>query len=207
MKALLKMLSKPLPWLSELSLFMTADIDLCVAKHTCHRQKYKIGNASFTLFRLEKAANQPSIKKPDNHPVSIKPMISIFANTDRSTQQMTTSKFNNEHAGILQSQKALSGLDNENRLHLGEAETNMPEMTNAEMLHLRIRMIAMENLIITLLAGGSNQQLEMVKEMATYILPRNGSTQHSLTIKAADQMNNMVSRAEHYRLVQSTGEN
>lgn len=117
---------------------------------------------------------------------------------------MTTSKFNSDLAGILHSQKALSGWDNENRLHLGKAETNMPEMTNAELVHLRIRMIAMENLIITLLAGGTDRQLEVVCEMAEYILPREGSTQHPLTIKAADQMNDMVSRAEHFRTVLSS---
>lgn len=114
---------------------------------------------------------------------------------------MTTSKSNEKEATSLQHQKALSEWDNENRVHLDEAQTNMPEMTNAEMVHLRIRMIAMENLIITLLAGGSDHQLAAVREMAAYILPREGSTQHPLTIKAADQMNDMVSRAEHFRAV------
>lgn len=69
---------------------------------------------------------------------------------------MITSKFNNDQTGILPSQKTLSGWDNENRLHLGEAETNMPEMTNAELVHLRIRKYVMKNLFITLLAGGSD---------------------------------------------------
>lgn len=39
------------------------------------------------------------------------------------------------------------------------AATEIPELSNAELVHLRIRAIALENLVIVLLAQGSDQQL------------------------------------------------
>lgn len=105
---------------------------------------------------------------------------------------------------VLQAQKALSRWDNEGGACAGVSETDTPELTNAELLHLRVRVIALENLIITLLAEGSNQQLEVAREMARYISPRAGFTQHPLTIKASDHMTDMVNRAEHFRTVKKT---
>lgn len=100
---------------------------------------------------------------------------------------------------FLQRQKALSSWDNEGGARPDEAIADIHEMTNAELVHLRIRVIALENLIITLLAEGSNRQREVAREMATYISPRAGFTQHPLTIKAAEQMTDMITRAEHFR--------
>lgn len=117
---------------------------------------------------------------------------------------MTISSANTDEAAFLQCQKALSRWDNEGGAHPDEAQADIPEMTNAELVHLRIRVIALENLIITLLAEGSDRQLDVAREMATYISPRAGFTQHPLTIKAADQMNDMVNRAEHIRTVPSS---
>lgn len=107
-------------------------------------------------------------------------------------------------AEILQSEKALSRWDNEGGSRPGEAHADTPELTNAEWVHLRIRVIALENLMIALLAEGSDRQLEIVREMASYISPRAGFTQHPLTIHAADQMIDMVNRAEHFRKVRSS---
>lgn len=117
---------------------------------------------------------------------------------------MTTSLSNPDKAAFLQRQKALSAWDNEGGAHPDEAQADTHEMTNVELVHLRIRVIALENLIISLLAEGSDRQLEVAREMATYISPRAGFTQHPLTIKAAGQMTDMVSRAEHFRTVQSS---
>ena len=72
-------------------------------------------------------------------------------------------------------------------------------MTNAELVQLRIRVIALENLVIAFLAEASDRQLELVREMATYISPRPGFSQHPLTLHAASQMNNLVDRAGHFR--------
>ncbi len=58
----------------------------------------------------------------------------------------------------------------------------MPPLSNAELVQLQVRVIALENLMITLLADGSDRQLELAREMATYISPRAGFTHHPLTI-------------------------
>lgn len=116
---------------------------------------------------------------------------------------MTNSSPDMLETAFLQRQKALSRWDNEGGACPDEAKAGVPEMTNTELVHLRIRVIALENLIITLLAEGSDQQLEVAREMAAYISPREGFTQHPLTIKAAEQMKDMVNRAEHFRTAQS----
>ena len=79
--------------------------------------------------------------------------------------------------------------------------SQIPPLTNAELVQLRVRVIALENLMIMLLAQGSDEQLELACEMAAYISPRPGFTPHPLTIQAAAHMNNLVERATHYRSV------
>lgn len=80
-----------------------------------------------------------------------------------------------------------------------EAFTAPPVLTNAELVHLRVRVIALENLVIALLAEGSERQREVAREMADFISPRPGFTQHPLTIHAADHMTHSVERAERFR--------
>ncbi|MDI3357867.1 hypothetical protein MO767_26490 [Pseudomonas sp. UYIF39] len=80
-----------------------------------------------------------------------------------------------------------------------EAFSSPPELTNVELVHLRVRVIALENLVIALLTQGSDQQLAVAREMAAYISPRPGFTQHPLTIHAAAQMSDSVDRAERFR--------
>lgn len=81
----------------------------------------------------------------------------------------------------------------------GEVFTGPPALTNAELVHLRVRVIALENLVIALLAEGSERQLAVAREMADYISPRPGFTQHPLTLQAAAQMNHCVERAQRFR--------
>ena len=73
------------------------------------------------------------------------------------------------------------------------------ELTNAELIHLRIRVIALENMMIAVLAEGSDRQLQVAQEMAGYILPRPGFTSHPLTLQAADHMTNFIKRSLHFR--------
>ena len=75
----------------------------------------------------------------------------------------------------------------------------VPNMTNSELAQLRVRVIALENLLITFLAEATDGQLHRIRDMATYILPRSGATDHPLTIKAAAQMINLIERADHFR--------
>ncbi|MGM0450958.1 MAG: hypothetical protein ACQERE_09025 [Pseudomonadota bacterium] len=105
---------------------------------------------------------------------------------------------------FLQFQEALSVWNDEGGACPTDVQDDIPELTNAELVHLRIRVIALENLLITLLAEGSDRQLEVAREMASYISPRAGFTQHPLTTKAADHMTDMVNRAEHFRATQSS---
>lgn len=49
------------------------------------------------------------------------------------------------------------------------------------------------------MSKADDAQLEQIAEMAEFISPRPGATQHPLTIHAATQMNQMVERAKHFR--------
>lgn len=75
----------------------------------------------------------------------------------------------------------------------------VPNMTNSELAQLRVRVIALENLLITFLAEATDGQLNRIRDMATYILPRPGATDHPLTVKAAAQMINLIERADQFR--------
>ena len=77
----------------------------------------------------------------------------------------------------------------------------IPKLTNAELVQLRIRVIALENLVIALLAEASDRQLHLAREMAAYISPRPGFTDHPLTVHAATQMTDLVERSGHFRVM------
>jgi hypothetical protein len=101
---------------------------------------------------------------------------------------------------VRQLQQALSRWDNEG----GATETDLPpdaipQLTNTELVALRVRMIALENIIIALLASASNEQLELVGEMAEFISPRSGFTQHRFTMHAASHMTDLVKRSARFR--------
>ena len=83
-------------------------------------------------------------------------------------------------------------------------QSEIPELTNAELVQLRVRVIALENLVIALLAEASERQLGLAREMAVYIAPRPGFTDHPLTLHAAAQMIDLVERARHFRSVASS---
>ena len=102
--------------------------------------------------------------------------------------------------------KALSRWENEGgagtgRLHSGSisGKTDVPPLANAELVQLQVRVIALENVVLTLLVGGSDRQFDLVREMAAYISPRQGVTPHHLTIHAAAEMLSLVERAGYFR--------
>jgi hypothetical protein len=78
-------------------------------------------------------------------------------------------------------------------------QLDVPQSVNTELDHLRMRMIAMENLFIVLLAQASDLSRELGREMATYISPRQGHTHHPRTLGAAAQMVRLVERARHFQ--------
>ncbi len=100
--------------------------------------------------------------------------------------------------------RALSRWDNEGGALglMSETVTDIPDMTNTELVQLRIRVIALENMMIAVLAAGSDRQLEVAREMAEYITPRPGFTQHPLTVQAAHHMTDFVDRAIHFRTIE-----
>ena len=73
-----------------------------------------------------------------------------------------------------------------------------PDLSNADLVQLRIRVIALENVMIALLAQAPEAGIQTVRDMAASILPRAGHTQHPLTIHAATQMLHLVERAQHF---------
>jgi hypothetical protein len=99
-------------------------------------------------------------------------------------------------------QRALSRWDDEGGALAAvtqEAHKHVPDMTNTELVLLRVRVIALENLLIAVLAEGSDRQRQAALDMADAISPRAGSTQHPLTIRAAQHMCDLVGRAVHAR--------
>jgi hypothetical protein len=87
-----------------------------------------------------------------------------------------------------------------------------PALANAELVQLRVRVIALENLLIALLAEASDRQRGLARQMAAYISPRPGFSAHPVTLNAAHHMVHLVDRAhlftgtaEHMVFGASTG--
>ena len=81
-------------------------------------------------------------------------------------------------------------------VHVAQTGPGVPPLTNAELVQLQVRVIALENLVIALLSGAAAGQRLLATEMAACISPREGFTQHSLTVHAAAQMNHMLARSK-----------
>lgn len=88
-----------------------------------------------------------------------------------------------------------------NRFSETPQATPLP-LTNAELVQLQIRVIALENLLAALLVDASDQQLSLAREIASGITPRPGFTPHRLTLHAAARMTNLIDRSDHIRKLQ-----
>lgn len=119
-----------------------------------------------------------------------------------------TDKLPNALSAANMRHRALSRWDNEGGAALGAhqesktspaAQCEAPPLSDAELVQLRVRVIALENLVISLLALSSDRQLDLARDMAAYISPRPGFTPHRLTIRAAAEMIHLVERAGHFR--------
>ena len=98
-------------------------------------------------------------------------------------------------------QGALSRWENEGGSPNGPAPVppagghdGVPPLTNAELVQLQIRVIALENLVAALLANAPERQLELVRDIAASIFPRPG-VEHRLTIQASAHMEHLVQRS------------
>lgn len=108
-------------------------------------------------------------------------------------QQLSLSQWDNEGgAGRCGPKESTAGL----------TPSSIPVLANTELVQLRVRVIALENLVTALLSGATAHQHDLIRSMAAQISPRAGMTPHPLTIQAASQMNELVDRAVHYRDVQ-----
>jgi hypothetical protein len=77
-------------------------------------------------------------------------------------------------------------------------ETSLPDQGKAELLNLHVRVVALENLVLALLAAASDRQLAIAGAMPAFIAPRPGKTAHPLTILAAGHMTDLVERAHRF---------
>lgn len=84
-------------------------------------------------------------------------------------------------------------------LRLSATRAAAPTADATECAQLRIRIVALENVVIALLAQAPEQQLTLAREMATHISPRPGFTAHRLTLHAADEMRSLLGRARRFR--------
>lgn len=94
--------------------------------------------------------------------------------------------------------------------HLADAPADTaslgnPDSSQAESVQLRVRVIALENLVISLLAQSPESQLVLAREMATFIAPRPGYTPHPLTLRAAAEMRSLIDRADQFRPKETDG--
>jgi len=106
-------------------------------------------------------------------------------------------------------QQALARWDNEGGATspldgMTTSTSKVPPLSNAEVVQLQVRVIALENLVLALLAESSDAQRELVRNMAIYISPRPGFTRHPLTIHAAAQMLHLAERARHFSSLSGT---
>lgn len=81
-----------------------------------------------------------------------------------------------------------------------QSETVAGAIGDAEDGNIRVRLIALENVIVAILASAPENVSELVREMAAYISPRPGATPHRLSVEAARNMLALVERAGHYKI-------
>lgn len=114
---------------------------------------------------------------------------------------MTDSAISQPHTSLSRwdSEGGASPLGPQSGFPMSESKSDVPSLTDAELIHLRIRVIALENLVIALLADGPERQSILAHEMAAHISPRPGYTPHALTIQAASLMIDLAKRAQSFR--------
>ena len=87
-------------------------------------------------------------------------------------------------------------------LHQHDRGSVVGDIGDVEDGNLRVRLIALENIVVALLAGSPDSQSTLVRQMAGYISPKPGVTPHRLTLEAARNMIALVERAAQYKALQ-----
>lgn len=83
------------------------------------------------------------------------------------------------------------------RLTSVPADDSLPGGAEAE--QMRVRVIALENLVIALLAAATERQQAVAFDMGDFISPRPGCTPHPMTLRAAEAMRSLLERADRFR--------
>lgn len=94
---------------------------------------------------------------------------------------------------------ALSRWENEGGAFPASVAIDAPHDSDAEREQLRVRVIALENLVIALLADATEHQHALARDTADFISPRPGYTPHRLTLRAAGEMRSLLERADRFR--------
>jgi len=92
-----------------------------------------------------------------------------------------------------------------NRAIRRERRSPVLQLTNVELAQLRMRVIALENLMTALLSEPPERKRDLARDMAAYISPRAGFTRHPLTLRAARRMIRLVERAGRISHVAEAG--
>ena len=82
---------------------------------------------------------------------------------------------------------------------------DVPPLSNAELVQLQIRVIALESVVMALLSEASGPQIERARERAIHIAPRPGRTRHRLTIHAAARIVGLIEDAAHFGATTPSG--
>ena len=70
---------------------------------------------------------------------------------------------------------------------------------HAELIQMRIRVIALENLVLAILAQSDDDVRQKVRERANEIEPREDASEHPLTGHARTEMLKLLARSERLR--------
>ncbi|MGE3622948.1 MAG: hypothetical protein AB7H77_03605 [Bdellovibrionales bacterium] len=68
-----------------------------------------------------------------------------------------------------------------------------------ELEEFHTRIIALENLVASVLSTATEEQLANARDTAQLIAPKEGYTQHPLTVQASERMRDLIAKAEHLR--------
>ena len=77
----------------------------------------------------------------------------------------------------------------------GDGSWDIPEPDHAELVQMRIRLITLENIVLGLLSGASDEQIDQIRKRADMIEPRPEASRHPLTELAAGDMRKFLERA------------
>jgi hypothetical protein len=98
----------------------------------------------------------------------------------------------------------MNGTDHGDNRAVGEAVVStvnedgswdITEPDHAELVQMRMRLITLENIVLGLLSGASDEQIERIRKRADMIEPRPEASRHPFTELAAGDMRKFLERA------------